>query len=302
MRNSRKRYRSQQECAHAWVHGLSESGYASNFFFEGSVIYSYGHHFPIARINGQTVFFTESAYSSSTAHHKSVASSAASHLEFISVHHVPVDNIDPARNRTFIKLNIDQWVSEIGSLIDLYNRYPRRKRLLREIDEIHQKLLRFIDVLNIRPTVSLKRLHENLSQDTLLNFIESEKSRVARNKKRLQTAQLTKFNESLKKWKKAQTSTLSIVNPLDHNLACLRVDTATEYIETTKGIRVPLVAAEALYRYIRRFLMNTKGNTSFRILDFDVSTIDENFLIVGCHTIPMSEVESIAQDLGWKTN
>lgn len=302
MRNSRKHYRSQQECAHAWVHQLSEGGYASNFFFEGPVIYSYGHHFPIARLHGRTVFFNESESSSSTAHQKSIARSAASHLEFIFVHHVPVDNIDPARNRTFIKHNIDQWVSEIGSLIDLYNRHPRRKRLLLEIDEINQKLQRFIDVLNIRPTVSLKRLLENLSQDTLLTYIESEKRRVARNKKRAQNVQLTKFNESLEKWKKEQTSTRNIVNPLDHNLAYLRVDTSTEYIETTKGIRAPLLAAEALYRYIRRFLIDTTGNPSFRILDFDVSTIDKNYLVVGCHKIPMSEVETIAHHLGWKTN
>lgn len=301
MRNS-KRYRSQQECAHAWVHRLSDNGHSSNFFFEGSIIYSYGHHFPIARLHGRTVFFTENTYSSSTAHQKSIASSAASHLEFISVHHVPVEDIDPGRNRTFIKRNIDQWVSEIGSLIDLYNRNPRRKRLLREIDEIHQKLLRFIDVLNIRPTVSLKRLLENLSQDTLLNFIESEKRRVVRNRKRAQKVQIAKFNQSLQKWKKAQTSTLITANPLDNNLAYLRVDTSAKYIETTKGIRVPLAAAEALYCYIRSFLIDTMGNPSFRILDFDISAIDKNFLIVGCHKIPMSEVEGIAQQMGWKTD
>lgn len=36
--------------AHLWAHEQEESALGSNFFFEGTSIYSYGHHFEVGRI------------------------------------------------------------------------------------------------------------------------------------------------------------------------------------------------------------------------------------------------------------
>lgn len=36
--------------AHLWAHEQEESASGSNFFFEGTSIYSYGHHFEVGRI------------------------------------------------------------------------------------------------------------------------------------------------------------------------------------------------------------------------------------------------------------
>lgn len=36
--------------AHLWAHEQKESASGSNFFFEGTSIYSYGHHFEVGRI------------------------------------------------------------------------------------------------------------------------------------------------------------------------------------------------------------------------------------------------------------
>ena len=53
----------------------TDEGKANNMFFENDVIYSYGHHFPIARIYRITGIakFTTRKYSVTTAKHKSIA-------------------------------------------------------------------------------------------------------------------------------------------------------------------------------------------------------------------------------------
>jgi hypothetical protein len=58
------------QVAHLWASGNKESGKGSNFFFEGDTIYSYGHHFPIARrVNENFYLITQRGYSVSTSRH-----------------------------------------------------------------------------------------------------------------------------------------------------------------------------------------------------------------------------------------
>ena len=47
------------------------SGQGANMFIEGNIIYSHGHHFPIAiRTGSNTALFNTSGYSQTTAVHK----------------------------------------------------------------------------------------------------------------------------------------------------------------------------------------------------------------------------------------
>src|SRR5579871_264701 len=100
-----------REIAHQWAHGASESGHGSHFYFEGAVIYSYGAHFPIARLfehsrtGKQCVLFTSRGYSSSTARHKSYVSSACSHLDVYEVADVMNQATD---ERAMLKLEAEK--------------------------------------------------------------------------------------------------------------------------------------------------------------------------------------------------
>lgn len=62
------------QVAHAWAHQTGKHRRGFNMFYEGEVIYSYGHHFPIARLveveGRRTVLITTRSYSVSTAKHK----------------------------------------------------------------------------------------------------------------------------------------------------------------------------------------------------------------------------------------
>lgn len=99
-----------KETAHRWAHQTSARGAGSNLFFEGETIYSYGHHFPIARLfahpktKAQCVLFTTRGYSSSTARHKSYVSSACSHLPMLYVDDVKGQAVDARSIRKLEKL------------------------------------------------------------------------------------------------------------------------------------------------------------------------------------------------------
>jgi hypothetical protein len=65
--------------AKAFAQGAT-SGKTKHMFIEGDKIYSYGHHFPIARrIEGNKVYFTTQRYSPTTSHHKSLVEQELAH-------------------------------------------------------------------------------------------------------------------------------------------------------------------------------------------------------------------------------
>jgi len=45
----RRVLRSNADVAHVWAQQVQDEERSGNMFFEGDTIYSYGHHFPIAR-------------------------------------------------------------------------------------------------------------------------------------------------------------------------------------------------------------------------------------------------------------
>ena len=67
--------------------GRNSSG---SFYFTDNVIYSYGSHFPIAKIVGDTVLITSRSYSNTTARHVSHVRSA---FRSTTLHVIEVENV-----------------------------------------------------------------------------------------------------------------------------------------------------------------------------------------------------------------
>jgi hypothetical protein len=76
----------QNEVAKRWINQSKESGRASALFFEGPVIYSWGKHFPIARLLPcGAVLFNETSRSNSTSNHQGVVRHVAKEHRIFSV-------------------------------------------------------------------------------------------------------------------------------------------------------------------------------------------------------------------------
>jgi hypothetical protein len=107
------RIRNRRDCAKAWATQAKSQGRAASVFFEGATIYSYGYHFPIARLTtdakGRTVaLFTTRDYSVTTSGHKSLTRMALYRAE---VRYFTVPNLEPR----------DKWEHE-GNVVDLLAR------------------------------------------------------------------------------------------------------------------------------------------------------------------------------------
>jgi len=301
MRSNSRIYPDHQNCAHAWAHQLSEAGNASNFFFTGPTIYSYGSHFPIATLDGDRVFFTTEGYSKSTGKHKSRVRSAISHLKIIYVKHVPLSS-DPASEESFIRKNIEDWISEIQQLLSTFERHPRRRSLQQDIDSVIYRLKTFVSELGITPD---RRMQAVLNHPTLAAIAQLNKERTKKDAEvqRKRLALLYKlFEVTLKAWRSDLINKGSLQNPLDASLAYLRWNEITSCVETSKGIEVPVDIARRCYDFLQSQLPVGCSSCNFSLLGFRVNSITPEFLTVGCHKIPMEEITSIASGLGWKND
>ena len=115
----RKVFSSHAEVAKVWARRSQVEGRAGNIYFRGATIYSYGHHFPIARIEGNTCLFTTRSYSNSTAKHKGIVSRfIPSYCKVISVDDI-LDSAVSGVDRGFNAVqgeNVSRMVVEIETL------------------------------------------------------------------------------------------------------------------------------------------------------------------------------------------
>lgn len=110
---------------HAWAHQHEARATGSNFYFVGDTIYSYGPHFPIARIDVDRgiVWFTTRGYSNTTAKHTSLARQAIPSVYTVAY----VDSVD-SPERSFVtyrdearglleRRRTEKWTRDVGTFL-----------------------------------------------------------------------------------------------------------------------------------------------------------------------------------------
>jgi len=265
-----------------WAQQKQSEGKASRIFFEGPSIYSYGRHFEMARfIDANTVFITSRRYSVSTAKHLSLVRGAVSHK---TVFEVP-SFTDHAENvRYYIERAreyFDKAKRARTSTTWLLGVAKHTVTILREyleqfptpIPESHAELWTALDhgtYLDGDVQAAL------LKKEREAKKAELESQRIARE------AREREEQERLEKW---------IAGELGYGyFSAMRLRVRENEVETTHGAKVPVIEARKLYRALAKGL-DIVGQ---RIGYYTVSRVTEEALIIGCHTIPMSEVQRIA--------
>jgi hypothetical protein len=298
MRNSVKRYPDHSSCAHAWAHQHSDEGQANNFFFRGTTIYSYGTHFPIATIDGDRVFFTDEKYSKSTSKHKSIVYAAISHLEIIHVEGVPTQD-QLSSPEAFIDKNINYWLYQINKYATEFEINPRKKSLLKSIDDVLCRIKTFVKALEIIPSKELQVILDSPSSKAISAYRNAEKLKAQKAEKKRKAKLLVTFTKSLADWRTGKIQRLGQSHPVDANLAYLRLNLEKQVIETSKNVPVPLEVAKRFYKFILNVLPEGCVPCSYSIMDFKVKSITTESIVIGCHTIAIAEVKQVAALLGW---
>lgn len=276
----KKVFSSNSELAHVWANQLQSEGRASSMFFYGPVIYSYGHHYEIARFieapNGQKVCFVNAnGYSNSTAKHTAhvwaaipdgiptfkVPFATGSTYSYNRVHHVDVQSLPGI---------------VAAMLVECKNLLHDQLKARTYFGSFYSAAQKFEDIISICNLfdIPVPARPENWEAARIkaenLRATQGERQRAKEQK------ELEKAKELLAKWLQHEYNG-QLYNVPVH----LRVSRDGRLIETTKGAKVDIQAA-------LRLLAKLRNNEDVKGEKIDGFTVIENgpdAVKIGCHTI-----------------
>lgn len=276
-------------------------------YFEGSTIYSYGSHYPMAKIlPNNVVLLNKTKSTNATEGQKWAVRRAVSHKKVIEVYN-PVGSLAG---------NIVAFESDISNLISDINNTRKRQdtrdaarvrlnQLIQDIDELCVamgskskqtfKALRKSDsyrcqtfILRYDEAVALLNSQEFDYAGGLLKLM---KKRDRREKKE-NAEKLAEAKTIHAAWIKGDEPTHRLRSA--YNPIALRISQGGEYIETSHGANVPLREAKILLDRI----INGKDVKGFEIGRYTVISMN-GVLKVGCHEIPREEIMRFAKQENW---
>ena len=295
------------ELSHVWANQTQTHGKGSNMFFEHETIYSYGYHFKIAQYvtnkEGQKcIFLNQRSYSNSTNKQQSLV--FRSIPENVTFYRVISFFNDINTSSTAHKENLTHYINEAEKLQGLTIRANKLKmgylnQLNSQIDIFNKYTLFFglNDLEQFNPIrgegLTIKERYETLTawvkmyedSDQLLEWLikDKEKQRQAEIKAKEEAT------EKIELFRQFKIS--SIYANLGHYL--LRYNKETDNIETSGGVKMGKnVFLSAYQRLINNQLI--KGQ---HVGDFTYNGIEGEIVSVGCHRIPMTEIQSIVSVL-----
>jgi hypothetical protein len=283
------------EVAHAWAHRTGRCHKGHHMFYEGDTIYSYGHHFPIARLveaYGRTVvLMTVDSHSVSTAKHKNIVARAVSHLRVNTVPH-----LSPCRVR-----HVANWEWLVASAKECADKADRARTrgafLLSEAQDFIEQANGYNHAFGLgKDQVSLQGLGVAVAD---IEARTEEARRRADRAKRLEWAKKYRHNKHrIVAWLDGEhmSGLSSIYTPKPYvRVVYKRGDyeatgswDASE-LQTSLGVSVPLDVALKVYQYAKLVRAGVRKPCSLPgdVGGYGKAHIDHRGNIkVGCHAIP----------------
>lgn len=288
------------EIAHLWAHKAKPSAKGSHFFFDGDTIYSYGHHFPIARHvkNAQgveAILFTRRTYSVSTSKHIGYVRGAIPQSVRRFYVQNPRDEIRGATLLEFTKRAVE-LVAE--------SRKPRKRAatvagLIGSAQgqlQAAKELADFFGLDYTPPTDVLKLADEWQAQ------IEAERIKSERRAKRAQKQAIAEAQEKIKAFQGGEAVQVPYAVPWAFaRIASNPADeTVAPQLETSKGAYVHLAHVKRALPIVCGIIETGKGwqanGHTIKLGHYQIDEITpEGTLIAGCHRFQKEEVLRIAK-------
>ncbi len=262
------------ELAHIYANQTQQSGRNSNgsFYFSGKTIYSYGRHFPIAKIvtnqQGQEcMLFNFRSYSNTTAKQISIVRNATRQYKKIYCYS-PEDSHE---------INFKAWLNLAEIQAEKLQKAKKPELYLNQLSILNREATEYaeffsIDIpLSLLAVLSIKDKKENLVyMSKKAEFMKIEKAKKEK-------AQKIEYKEQLKKWFNFETG--RVYGGFDFDF--LRVN--ENRVETTQAVQIPIELAKRLHNKI-------KDNTlqvGEQLLNYRVNEIG-NIIKIGCHIFKRS--------------
>lgn len=242
----------------------------NNIYFYDNKIYSYGSHYLLGEfIDSETIIINDNGYSNSTAKHISLLISATRNKkQFFTTKiytSIVLDNVNYwLKKLTKARQRKQYYLNEIDSTLKMYFDYLEctKQKTKYKSSPKHRKVLKlYKDFYNN---------FENLEQQVK----EQQKKQAIKDKKAVQ--------KKLKEWKENKINWLS--NHTNKDYLRLKGDN----IETSQGVKIPITEAKRILKLIElKKVIGQKIDNRFVVTSFN------DFLKVGCHNIPLTEINYI---------
>lgn len=310
---------SNKEVPHIWASQSQHSARNSqgSVFFEGKTIFSYGKHFPIATIEGDTVLFTTRKYSNTTAKHISRVRQAISHQTIIYCKDVPVpywNNNKPVYEQSFTlehERNIKYWKDQLTEIFtQLGNKRNRDitsrvNSLSNTIHELNAYCNYFSLPIKDKELKALIKLAE--SPDLIEKARKAKELQDANDLAKMQTAAKA-YDKYIALWRAYDSEAMTNMTDKQKELVNyyanksesftrLRFNEDAKRVETSKGVEIPVAIAHKAYKAIKDCI-NCTG-IAVPVLQYSITEANTEYIKAGCHTIPQSDVKYIANLLNW---
>jgi hypothetical protein len=284
------------EIAHLWANRKQESARnpSKNFYFEGDTIYSYGSHFPIARhINDKVIFFTTRSYSNTTSKHiNHVKYAIPNNKIFLLVEDVR----DTPKNFSHLEYYVRKMVEaekKMQKSMTYGSIHQGQFHRFQNLFENYKKAFKFGAKELTNQVGKLAKSVDNPGEKLLERWKRAEERAKYRSEHREEIYKLreanAKHSEALRinEWRENTSISAHTYQPM-----FLRVN--GDKIETIAGARVSLESAKILFKMIQE-KRDIKGHN---IEGYTVISLNGE-LHIGCHHIPLSEINRIAKQLNW---
>lgn len=313
------------QCCHIWAQQNKERGQTSNgnIFFNGKVIYSYGHHFPMAIfLDDNTVLINSDSYSISTSQHQTDVRRAlcgdikklyapTSIMRCVERHADSDDKKATVQSLKFNKQDLQK--AAVSAARELCLAAARRRAAhLKESDykAAHNAIQVLHEVYSFYGLKLNKACYD--LQDMILNDQENLqahfKDKLAKEKKAKAAAE--------RKRKKERAKTIAdnvqafrdgtprhlLAHGALYEAASILLRLSAPNIETSQRASFPIVHAVKAFEFIKACKDNEQEFNSngkmIRLGDFMIDRIETNGNVkAGCHYVEYSEIERIAREL-----
>lgn len=279
------------QVAHLWANQLQESARNSgNYYFNGDAIYSYGSHFMIAKHHenkkGNVILFTTRSYSNTTAKQIGVTRAACSHKDLIYCKNP---------NGSSHSENFDNWAVNMQSSAKSLVNARKPEKYLNDIAVFYNEAKTYADYFSLKIPKDIIVLSKIGNKDEYFKLATKQAALKLKEEKRNKLKLQKQHAEALVKWRTLETNRLAVYDGYSY----LRV-TDKNRIQTSQNVDIPMQIAKDFYDYILNTI-ETGGCTDCnkKLMDFNVTSIDKNLVVVGCHKTTMQEIKGIANQLGW---
>lgn len=262
------------ELAHIYANQTQQSGRNSSgsFYFSGKTIYSYGRHFPIAKIitNEQGVevmLFTYRSYSNSTSKQISIVKSATRQYKKIYCYS-PEDSHE---------LNFKSWLNLAEIEAEKLQKAKKPELYLNQLSILNREALEYAEFFNIEIPITLKAVLSIKDKKENLEYMSKKDEFLRIENAKKQKAQKIEYKEQLKKWFNFETGRVYS----GFNLDFLRVN--ENRIETTQAVQIPVELAKRLHNKIKTNTLQVGE----QLLNYRVDQIGD-IIKIGCHNFKRS--------------